>query len=228
MALQHLLVINDTIIVKHWREEWVYEHDEILEFQGDRVWTRKSLPAESVKGSWTQTIWEVNDEPRYQGKGQWIHNDEKTYWESTVDAPLPRREYTKRSDYNILRRQNRLILRENGYVHEQDNQKIKREQGADRLIVLEKGYNTYYRVEESECAPARKYWKENQLFWTLVRRNWEQILEGVAQVKVEEKVEDKILGEHFSALFNEWKATKMKETELNRRIREVIESFVHS
>lgn len=228
MALQHLLVINDSLIIKHWREEWIYEYPEILEFQGDKVWTSKTLPEATVKGAWTQTVWEVNDEPRYQGYGHWIHNDGKTYWESTVDAPLPRREYTQRSDYNILRRQNRLIISESGYVHEQDNKKIIRENGVDRLLVLEKGYNTYYRVDEAECAPARKYWEENQLFWTLVRENWEQAIEGAEKLRVEEKVEDKILGEHFTALFKEWKTTGMKEAELNRRIKEVILSFLHT
>ncbi len=228
MALQHLLVINDSMIVKHWREEWVYESPEILEFQGDRVWTRKTLSADEVKGSWTQTIWEVNDEPRYQGIGRWIQNDGKTYWESTADAPLPRREYTHRSDYNILRRQNRILISENGYVHEQDNHKIQRTNGKDQLLVQEKGFNTYYKVDEEECAPAVKYWKENKLFWTLVRQEWDQRLKDLNRVKVNEKVDDKILGEHFTALFKEWKATKMKEKELNRRIREVIDAFVHS
>ncbi|GIR98334.1 MAG: hypothetical protein CM15mP101_07040 [Flavobacteriaceae bacterium] len=32
---------------------------------------------------------------RYEASAQWIHNDNKDYWESFTDAPLPRREYTK-------------------------------------------------------------------------------------------------------------------------------------
>src|SRR5690606_29547271 len=140
MALQHLLVIRDTMVIKHWREEWVYQSPVLHEFQGNKVWKRKTLPTADVAGTWTQTVWEVNDEPRYQGVSRWITNDGKTYWESTADAPLPRREYSVRNDYNILRRHNRIVLTPGGYQHEQDNDKIIRaEDGSDQLLAQEKG-----------------------------------------------------------------------------------------
>src|SRR5262245_11892215 len=36
VVIQHLLVITDSIIVKHWREEWTYENPEIWVYKGDR------------------------------------------------------------------------------------------------------------------------------------------------------------------------------------------------
>ena len=124
MVLQHLLVISDSVIVKHWREDWTYENPILWKYKGNKLWTKESLSAEQVRGKWTQAIWEVSDAPRYQGLSEWINTDGKTFWQNSTDAPLPRREYSVRSDYNILRRTNRLIVTDNGWIHEQDNQKI--------------------------------------------------------------------------------------------------------
>ena len=54
----------------------------------------------------------------------WVHFDDKSYWENITDAPLPRREYTKRDDYNLMRRGNRHEIVHDGWIHEQDNLKI--------------------------------------------------------------------------------------------------------
>ena len=57
--------------------------------------------------------------------------------ESEADAPLPRREYTKRNDYNVLKRINRHEIKDFGWVHEQDNLKILRE-NSDNLLLKKK------------------------------------------------------------------------------------------
>ena len=64
-------------------------------------------------------------------------------WENTANAPLPRREYTKRSDYQVMRRLNSHILTDDGWVHEQDNEKIVVEEDGEYVLVEEKGRNTY-------------------------------------------------------------------------------------
>ena len=92
-----------------------------------------------MKGKWVQSVWEVSDAPRYQGASNWVTTDGITFWQNTAGmAPLPRREYSVRDDYNILKRTNRIILTNNGWVHEQDNQKIIRGEGIDKLLVEEK------------------------------------------------------------------------------------------
>lgn len=226
VVLQHLLLINDTMIIKHWREEWLYESPVLYAYEGNKVWNKKQLPPAAVKNAWTQTVWEVNDEPRYQGISQWMENDGNTFWESTADAPLPRREYTTRSDYNILKRRNRIMLTAEGYVHEQDNDKILRTEKGDKLIVLEKGYNTYYRVEDKECDTGKKWWKKNGAFWTVVRDQWQQYLSATDKIAVKSKVDDKILGDYFTALWKDWSNNKVSTTELPGKVKEVLTKFL--
>lgn len=174
IVMQHLLVINDTTIIKHWREDWTYENTELLAFEKNGTWKKVSLPANAVKGQWTQTVWEVDDAPRYQGTSSWVHIDGKNVWENNTDAPLPRREYSVRSDYNVLNRTNRISLTKDGWMHEQDNEKVVRKEGQeDKVIVSEKGYNIYHRTDASKCTAAKKWWAVNNDKWIKVRKDWQ-------------------------------------------------------
>jgi len=226
IVIQHLLVINDTIIIKHWREEWVYEATSFYQYMGNRIWNKKSLEPAATKNKWTQTVWEVSDEPRYQGVSSWVENDGKIFWESTADAPLPRREYTVRNDYNVLKRRNRILITGEGYQHEQDNDKIQRADGKDKLIAQEKGYNTYYRMDDSECAVAREWWKKNEPFWSVVRTQWQQVINTSPTVSLKWKVEDKMLHEHFDQLWKEWRKVKMSTNETEERVKQVMAKFM--
>lgn len=116
-VIQHLLVVGDTVVIKHWREDWLFQNTSLLAFDQNAAWKRATLQPEQVKGQWTQQVFEVDDSPRYEGSATWIHADGRHFWESTVDAPLPRREYTKRHDYNVMRRTNHLEITATGYVH---------------------------------------------------------------------------------------------------------------
>jgi len=226
VVIQHLLVISDSMIIKHWREEWTYENPILYQFLGNKQWKKKELAQADIRNHWTQTIWEVNDEPRYQGISKWIGNDNHIYWESTTDAPLPRREYTTRNDYNILKRRNRITLTEDGYVHEQDNQKILRENGKDQLIVLEKGYNTYHKTEDGECKNARIWWEKNSAFWAVVKNEWEAYIAKNDVVTVKAKVDDKILGDYFTTLWKDWSAHKIPNDQLPGKVKEVLAKFL--
>jgi hypothetical protein len=223
IVIQHLLVVQDTVVIKHWREEWVYEPDFMYQFMGNRVWTRKPLTEDERKGKWLQTVWEVSDEPRYQGLSAWIQNDGKTYWESSADAPLPRREYTVRNDYNIMHRRNRIILTQDGYMHEQDNDKVLRTGTTDKLLVQEKGYNSYFRMDDAECKRAGDWWAKNQQFWIAVKDKWESLMAGHQTVSLKPTVQDKMLHEVLFALWREWKTDK---TFTNQRISDAIDQFV--
>ena len=100
----------------------------------------------------------------------------KVIWENTTPAPLPRREYTIRSDYNLTMRGNRHEITKYGWLHDQDNSKIKRVMGKDDLIIAkEKGYNTYKKVNDNRCSVAKKWWIDNSKKWAIVRSKWEQI-----------------------------------------------------
>ena len=104
LVIQHLLVVLDTMVIKHWRQDWIYEGDHMFLYDKDQKWIKKSLNKKDRKGKWIQKVYQVDDSPRYEGIGSWVMIDGKTYWESTADAPLPRREYSKRKDYNVLKR----------------------------------------------------------------------------------------------------------------------------
>lgn len=156
IVLQHLLIINDSTIVKHWRQDWIFENTHFYMFDKNNTWKYITRTAASAKGQWTQKVYQVDDGPRYEGSASWVHVDGNHYWENIADSPLPRREFTKRDDYNVMVRGNRHEIISNGWVHEQDNNKILRDGNTDKLIAQEKGWNTYIKTETSRCAPAQK------------------------------------------------------------------------
>lgn len=226
IVLQHMLVVNENYIIKHWREDWVYESPVILNYTGNNTWVKQSIAADKAKGTWTQTVWQVDDVPRYQGYSAWINNNGNTYWENTAYAPLPRREYSKRSDYNLMKRTNKIITGENGWVHEQDNDKIIRNNKGDKLLVQEKGVNTYIKIADNKCAKALEDWNNSKDFWVVVRNEWQSYIEKYPVISVKDKVDDQKLYEHFYGLEHEWKEQKMGNKELAERVREVMSKFV--
>ena len=170
-----------------------------------------------MKGQWTQKVYQVDDSPRYEGSATWVHVDGKSYWENTTNAPLPRREYTTRSDYNLTVRGNRHEITDYGWLHDQDNMKVFREHGqADVIVAKEKGYNTYLKVDDSKCVAAANWWKVNNDKWALVRSKWNQVYKRNTDLSLEEKVDNKLL---YKYLFDE-------EYDQQAEIEEIIESFV--
>jgi hypothetical protein len=226
MVIQHLLIITDSMIIKHWREDWTYENPVVLRYQGNKQWTSEQLQPGQVKGKWTQTVWEVSDAPRYQGASEWMSTDGKTFWENTSDAPLPRREYSIRNDYNILRRTNRILLTNEGWIHEQDNQKIIRKNGNDKLLVEEKGINSYKKVDDSKCAPAKAWWEKNKAYWATVRAAWEIYLANHSSVVLKDLVDGKPLHEQLNDLAKDFASGKVKSSDLDARIKTSLEKYI--
>ncbi len=221
-VMQHLLLVTDQMIIKHWREDWEYEKSNWWQFKGKGNWLHTAQTTPAVKGQWTQTVWEVDDAPRYQGTSKWIDNDGKYYWENTVDAPLPRREYTHRSDYNILKRKNRIVVNDGGWVHEQDNIKILREDTKDKIVAEEKGYNTYKKVADSKCEKAAAWWKEHKEFWAVARETWDEALSSKKNFTLLPKVDDKSIAEQFTALEKQ----NIPQSELKGRLLEVLQKYM--
>jgi hypothetical protein len=197
IVIQHLLQVGnpaEPMIVKHWRQDWLFENTDLYTYNADNNWKFEKKSTAAVKGQWTQKVFQVDDSPRYEGSGSWVHIDGKHYWENTTEAPLPRREYTTRSDYNLTVRGNRVELTNFGWVHNQDNEKVIRETGKEDVILAkEKGYNTYVKVDDSRCAAAIKWWKENEKKWALVRSKWDKVYAQNKDLSLEEKVDNKPL-----------------------------------
>jgi len=220
ISIQHLLQVgrpDQPMIVKHWRQDWLFENTDFYMYNGDNEWSFETKPKKEVKGQWTQKVYQVDDSPRYEGSSTWVHVDGKDYWENTTTAPLPRREYTKRSDYNVTVRGNRQEITKYGWLHDQDNAKVIREKGKEDVVLAnEKGYNTYVKVEDSKCQAAIDWWKDNQDKWSLVRQKWNEVYGRDKDLVLETKVDNKPLYKH---LFSD-EITKQKDIETT------IESFV--
>lgn len=199
ISIQHLLVLNDTMVIKHWRQDWLYENTKRYDFNHDNQWTFVNMNKKDVKGQWTQNVYQVDDSPRYSGSATWIHADGRHYWNNTTSSPLPRREYSKRSDYNVMMRGNQVEITKEGWLHEQDNEKVIREDGKeDVLLVEEKGYNVYRKVADEKCKAAKNWWATNKDFWSRVRNKWSDVYGRDKDLDLEKAVNGQAL---FMQLF---------------------------
>ncbi|MEL6916190.1 MAG: DUF6607 family protein [Bacteroidota bacterium] len=219
ISIQHLLVVNDTMVIKHWRQDWLYENQQLFHYNKDNNWTFKKLSTDAVKGQWTQKVYQVDDSPRYSGSATWVHFDGRHYWENKTDSPLPRREYTKRKDYNVMLRGNHHEITKFGWIHEQDNDKIiRKDEEDDVLLAQEKGMNVYTKVADEKCQLARDWWAEHANFWTDVREAWDTVYTREGNLELAKKVDGKPLFMHFYPL--EKRGAKMGQ------IKEVIDKFI--
>jgi hypothetical protein len=178
IVLQHLLVMPGGGVIKHWRQDWTYEATERFDFVADQTWQVEALDPAEQASAWTQCVYEVSDAPRYCGSGTWNHEYAVSTWTSDRSwRPLPRREYTKRDDYNALNVENRHTITPNGWTHEQDNTKTIRD-GRETVetIVREFGFNDYRSIEGFDFEPARVYWNDTSEYWASVRDAWQRRL----------------------------------------------------
>ena len=132
ISLQHILVmymqdkdgnIQGPYVQKHWRQDWSYEDRNILEFQGKNEWAVKKQ--KNIKKSWSQAVYQVDDSPRYESYGIWVHEKGVSRWVSeSTNRPLPRREHSVRNDYDLMKGVNKISILPWGWVMEENNDKI--------------------------------------------------------------------------------------------------------
>lgn len=226
ISLQHLLIVNDTTIVKHWRQDWLYEHTEVLSFYKDNEWKKIKLTPQQAKGTWTQKVYQVDDGPRYESYGTWVHVDGRHFWEGTCDAPLPRREFTTRSDYNVMRRHSHIEITDGNWILEQDNEKINRSNGVDQLLCWEKGFEKFTRGNYN-CQPAIDWWEKNKQYWADVRKVWDEVYTQNQTIKIQKKVDDKVLFEQLFRMGHGYsKTSAYNSAEATSAIRKTIESYL--
>lgn len=201
IALQHVLVMGkEHTVVKHWRQDWQYEPKEVLKFRGEEHFAYAPVDAGAAKGAWSQAVYEVDDAPRYAGVGRWVHEDGVDAWTSDYTwRPLPRREFTKRWDYQVVGAINRHTLSAGGWMHEQDNLKlVLKPDGTTEALVREIGVNTYERTKDYDFGAGRDYWNKTAKFWTDARAAWHDAMTARRDFKLET-----MLGERprFESLF---------------------------
>lgn len=211
ISLQHILVLKDKEtgedrVVKHWRQDWKYQDTQLNEFRGNKTWELVELNPEDVAGTWSQAVYQVDDSPRYEGVGRWTHTGNRSVWESDDTwRPLPRREYTKRSDYQVLVARNRHTITPEGWVHEQDNYKLVLDDAGqpEKVLVHESGLNVYDRVNDVDFTAGHQYWEATRAYWQDVREVWADVLGRPGSVTLEAKVDDQRLHQAMFELANE-------------------------
>lgn len=179
IVLQHLLLVggpDGPQVIKHWRQDWIWEASRRLEFLDDQTWRMVPLDPQLTRGAWTQCVYEVSDAPRYCGTGRWNHRYGHATWTSDRSwRPLPRREYTTREDYTALNVENRHTITPEGWTHEQDNSKVVRVNGlTEQVLVREFGFNNYIATDEVDFSLIYEYWSETSDYWAEVRATWQR------------------------------------------------------
>lgn len=186
ISLQHILVTPSGHVVKHWRQDWEYEAAERFEFVSDQTWETRPLDEDKTQNAWTQCVFEVSDAPRYCGTGKWNHRYGVSTWTSDRTwRPLPRREYTKREDYNAINAENRHTVTALGWTHEQDNTKTLRDgTRTEKTLVRETGFNDYRRIDNYDFSPAYSYWARTAAYWEAVRGYWSERMSDGNQISL--------------------------------------------
>lgn len=207
IALQHLLVVEAggrSQVIKHWAQVWTWQDTHILDYSGSEdapQWSRKVVSEKEAEGKWSQLVTSIDDTPRYESLGKWTHQSGESSWTSDLTRrPLPRREYSKRKDYDYLYGTNRHTLTANGWVHTQDNRKVVDRDGKKVVLSYETGLNIYNRTDNPLSKDAVAWWEKNGTFWDGVRNFW---LQAVQQDGPQFVYSDKHDGVPLKAKFEE-------------------------
>ncbi|MEM9988744.1 MAG: DUF6607 family protein, partial [Pseudomonadota bacterium] len=180
ISLQHILVVGDEekFPIKHWRQDWRYEPEDVLVFIGGNAWEVQAVHPQNRPGRWSQTVYQVDDSPRYGAVGQWSHKNGVSEWiPPSAWRPLPRRDMTKRDDYHAMDAINRHALTPTGWVHEQNNAKLILK-GRPQVLVHEIGVNSYTLSDDFEYGIADQYWAATQSYWAEIRKIWTALEEA--------------------------------------------------
>jgi hypothetical protein len=185
VSLQHILISDEAGPMKHWRQEWTHEGASFFQYQGDDLWTKHHLTSADSQGQWVQRVLNVDDSPQYECSAPWVHWGDTSYWECEGWSPLPRREYSTRSDYNVLGRRNRQALTNAGWRHEQNNTKLQLNvlSRVVQPLVQEVGVNIYTRIDDKQCAEARAWWIDNQATWHSIQAAWHSYYDTNEKIK---------------------------------------------
>lgn len=210
ISLQHILVMrvqlddgsqSEPMVIKHWRQDWTYEDRSLHGYVGHNTWQQEKLGRKETRGTWSQAVYQVDDSPRYESVGKWIHLANYSSWQSRETwRPLPRREFSVRDDYDALIGTNRHTITPLGWIHEEDNLKavINPEHKIEKIIAREAGFNRYERIEGFDFSAGDEYWHRTAPFWQDVVQAWTNMYRDHDKFSIKSKVDDNsLIGEMF-------------------------------
>lgn len=240
VSLQHIIVmhfvddagvVSAPMVVKHWRQDWRYQDQVMHEFQGRGRFQRREIDAASATGSWTQTVFQVDDSPRYEAKGQWTHAAGVSFWKSDDRRrPLPRREFSVRDDYQALYGSHRITITPSGWTQEEDTLKLvladDNRPVADRpYLAREAGLSRYERLQNYNFSAGDAYWQKTENFWSAVRRFWQGVYKNESEFTVAKSVEGKPM---YSALFALADQSYGSQQAMERAIQEALRPYIRA
>jgi hypothetical protein len=138
-VLQHATISNDHVD-SHFHEVWEYHPNE-------NTWTQEV---------WNRTYEDEGRELRYQCTAPWKMNT----WQCDAGrAKKPFRDSGapfgfNRTDYELLARENTLLVTPQGWVQNEHNKKIT---SSGTLVSHELGWITYRRLEDQACKAALEH-----------------------------------------------------------------------
>ena len=238
VSLQHIIVMHfldadgfesDAMVVKHWRQDWQYEDAEVHAFQGRGAFVRRALDPANRKGAWTQTVYQVDDSPRYEAVGRWIHAPGVSYWQSDDRRrPLPRREFSVRDDYQALYGSHRITITPAGWTQEEDALKLvldenNRPSSSQPYLAREAGLSRYDRVLDYDFSAGDDYWEETGAFWSRVRQYWDALYKAESAFSFVKSAEGTPM---FMALFGMAGEDFESEADMDRAIAALLASYV--
>ncbi len=213
IALQHVLVmrmqledgtVSEPMVMRHWRQEWRYEPDSLLAYEGANTWAKRRLSEELRRGAWVQGVFQVDDSPRYSARGRWQHSDGASTWISDETwRPLPRREFSVRKDYQVLVGTNRHTITPTGWVQEENNLKLALDdtgKAREKLpyVGREYGVARYERIKDYDFTAGETYLERTEPFWAEVRATWRDIAQRESRFTLRAPVDQ---GRLFVAFF---------------------------
>jgi len=193
IVLQHLLVVEqdgESFVIKHWRQDWEYEPEKVLAYSDTNEWSWQPLDERTRNGRWSQTVYQVDDSPRYASYGEFETQGGIRRWRSNWTwRPLARRDAIRNPVYDRYYGINRHQPTPNGWIHWQDNMKMAQAGGQLQPVVQEYVLNTYTRFEGYATGAADAYWAATKDYWAAIRAQWDVVAASKGGIAIQEEAQ---------------------------------------
>lgn len=241
ISLQHIMVMYyidsktdkkmGPIVMKHWRQDWHWQAENILEYTGSNSWKKRKLASNEKEDKWVWSVYQVDDSPRYSGIGEWKHYKSLSVFHvPDMSRPLPRRERSYRRDYDVLIGSDDIILTPYAWYHEQKSFKHNGNVSEPNdfngeIIAREVGHNSYRPIIGTDFSLGYEYWKNSSGYWGVVRKVWKDII-AKGDFKMKKKINDTpLFAFHFDHATDPL-ILKMNASQQEKIVRELLDKFL--
>jgi hypothetical protein len=212
--------VSEPMVTKHWRQDWRFEPTQVIEHRNGNQWQRRELTVSERKGVWSQTVYQVDESPRYGSIGRWEHNAGFSTWSSGDTArPLPRREWTARKDYQLLLGTNRHTVGPRGWLQEENNLKQVVGAASQPFVGREYGVARYERLKDADFAAADRSYQATREYWNAVMGVWSEVWKSNTQVTLTANSDQSGAYADLFQLAEDYAASKLTLAQAPERIR---------